>query len=317
MAHIMNFSEYTAPAGAITESLTQRSVTTRFNKAFGLFKESLVAGDAKMFVASMDGLLNLFDEFYDEKRDDNHSDYCIEMKFCLHYDRGHKFRREDAPEIGRWNGCDTKAITEFNSYTVGNKWSWNAREKDIVPFFKFEFKWCGENAHKVVVNETIDCLDDQTNGQEKFFSRIKEQFISLIRSEAERMKTAGAFGDKTLERYNMVGVTDYVGWVTDNVASIVKSNGLRDIRLYGMEWEFQNGCLERLCDSCIKYSVYGYGDDCGDDEISYSEWASASRYQKYNRYAERYCNIPYDKKVELSKKIYDYVFSLLKDGKLK
>jgi hypothetical protein len=331
MTHIMNFSEYTSPAGAITESLTQRSAMIRFNKAFRMFRDSLVKGDKDMFVSSMEALSKFLEDLYGEVRNERECKWSIKTFFWTReYEFNSKGNIIKQPGT-TLNSFSASPICNFNYYTT-NGWTVYDDKNHKVPSITFRFEWCGLektsstymlSGHTVSVTGYIDCYKQQKCHQEDFFKDVESQFIKLIKTETEQAKAAGAFGEETLKRYNMVGVTDYVGWVAKNAVAILKSNGLYDtsnfysgISLNDVECYFWTGGLKGLNADGITYYV---GGDSTDEEgiIPYSDWRSVSRYRKYCPHAEVYCDIDYDKKQEFSKKIYDYILNLLKEGKLK
>lgn len=320
MAHILKMNEY-GRSNIVNEGLTPRSLTIRFNKAFRMFKESLINGDSDIFVMSIEAFYKFFEDLYGTKRDNDKCEYKIKTFF---WTRAYEFNNDkrEYKYCGYNSEYSTSPIRNFNSYTT-QKWDFYDEKNHRVPEISFRFKWGDNNGHTISVDTSVNCYREQQNSQNVFFKRIETNFLDYMKSEISRAEAERTFSDATLKKYNMIGVRNYVDWVADNAITILKSNGLYDthsfysgISLRDSGCSFWTGALKGLTANGITYYVGGDSTD-QEDIISYSEWKSRRGYRQYLDIAECYCDIDYDKKTKFSKKIYDYILELLKKGKLK
>ena len=173
MAHIMSFSEYTAPAGSITESLTQRSAMIRFNRAMDGLRHSLEKGDTNMFDKAIGGFSDLLEDIYETKC--KKIDCFIKVYFGWHEDE-HIYKVGDKPHRNDTIVFDTYPVTDFNALTTK---SYNGN--DIAPEIYFWFEWRG-GEYLLQVKSNIKCDKDKP---EVFFDSITEQFDRIVYERAK------------------------------------------------------------------------------------------------------------------------------------
>ena len=146
--------------------------------------------------------------------------------------------------------------------------------------------------------------------------------VTTAANELKKIKKNRDAFDAGMYGFNKV-VTDYNAWIAANVPAILANNGFDGkgswydgISIRPAECDFWTGHLNTCTPDGI---IFWVGGDSTDDEnkISYKEWNSKREYYWYSDHAEVRARLSESLRQEMSKKIFEYIKSLCRDGKLK
>lgn len=288
--------------------------------------EALDRDDSDLFAHTLNDILDYYDEV---KYDGRRRLWTLRVGGCDTY----------SPQIERTKYEDVRRYNLDGNYSYENKNKVLVNGADILSAMDKAVQWqCGYSywdrytAKSEAVlyiyavdggNDNLHCkikIQTGKNCKEEFFNKLKEHILknyedlSLIERSRRNYKNDKYDFDKT--------VTNYRKWVEKWMPVILKNNGYKQETWYeGLNIEpagcnFWTGHVDVCSLDGIRFWV---GGDSTDDEekISYSDWGSSKDWSWYSERAEVRARLDADLREEMSKKIYDYIQRLCKDGKLK
>lgn len=285
--------------------------------------------DFKLFLDTFTDILKTFDDIVypddkDTKRnwsfvtgyDDTYSPE-VYMKYnrvnYIHFDKGtYSYDCKDKvlyPRENLFHGMD-----RAKSWMIGYSY-WDKTKVKARTIFIIQAKGVDQDALRFNIQ-----IENGPNARMELFNALKEHFIKAYQTLTKLQHARNNF-DESIYDMDKVG-NNYIGWVAKYLPIILKNNGYTQDTWYdglpinGAECEFWTGRLNTCALDGIRYWV---GGDSTDDEnkISYQEWTSTRPYSWYSSHANVSAKFDYDDKKVFSKKIYNYIKNLIKDGKLK